>query len=267
MRPMSTLTHERYCQEILAQTEALRGVLASGATLGTRVPTCPEWTLDELLRHTGGALRWSAELVRTRATEDIPEEKVPQCAGPAEQTATALADWLDDSGRRLAEALREAGPETPVWTWAWRQDAGFWARRMTHELAVHRADATLAAGLDYQVDPEVAADALDEWLEIVGFAQRTQPEDEAGELRGAGRSIHLHATDAPEGLDAEWLITFHEDGFTWERAHGKATVALRGPLTALLLAFYRRRTPDTGGLEVLGDRELLDFWLARASFG
>ncbi|UUU30585.1 hypothetical protein JIX56_12095 [Streptomyces sp. CA-210063] len=33
-----------------------------------------------------------------------------------------------------------------------------------------------------------------------------------------------------------------------------ATVALRGPLTEVLLAFYRRFPPDGGQLEVLADR-------------
>lgn len=84
---------------------------------------------------------------------------------------------------------------------------------------------------------------------------------EALELRGAGRSIHLHATDPPEvlgGVEAEWLIEFTDDGFNWARGHGKATVALRGGLTDLLLVFYRRlphgqRPGDTaGGREAAG---------------
>ncbi len=51
------------------------------------------------------------------------------------------------------------------------------------------------------------------------------------------------------------------------RGHEKATVAPRGPLTEVLPAFYRRLPPDGGRLEALGDRELLDFWLERATFG
>lgn len=73
--------------------------------------------------------------------------------------------------------------------------SGFWARRMAHELTIHRADATLAAGQPYEVAPEIAADAIDEWLQITQFAQRTMPDDGVRELRGTGRSIHLHATD------------------------------------------------------------------------
>jgi hypothetical protein len=138
---------------------------------------------------------------------------------------------------------------------------------MTHEITVHRADATLSAGLPYEVAPDVAADAIDEWLQIVEFVQRTAPHDAARELRGPGRSIHLHATDTGADLNAEWCIELTEAGVTWRRGHEKATVALRGPLTPVLLAFYRRLPLDSPELEVLGERELLEFWLERATFG
>lgn len=44
-------------------------------------------------------------------------------------------------------------------------------------------------------------------------------------------------------------------------------MALRGPLTDVLLAFYGRLSPDAPGLEVLGDRKLLELWLEKATFG
>lgn len=140
---------------------------------------------------------------------------------------------------------------------------GFWARRMAHETIVHHADAALTAGTGYEVAPEFAADTIEEWLEIVTFV-RAAGDKRAAALTGAGRSIHLHATDTP---DAEWLIEFGEDGFTWRRAHEKATVALRGPLTDVMLVFNRRLAADSDRVEVLGDAELLDFWLERAVFG
>ncbi|GAA1341581.1 hypothetical protein [Saccharothrix algeriensis] len=42
-------------------------------------------------------------------------------------------------------------------------------------------------------------------------------------------------------------------------------VAVCGALTDLLLTVYRRRGADV--LDVHGDRDLLDFWLDRVSFG
>ncbi|MFB9463083.1 maleylpyruvate isomerase family mycothiol-dependent enzyme [Streptomyces cinereospinus] len=265
---MTRLAHARCCDEIALQVEQLKAVVTSGADLSATVPTCPDWTLEQLVRHTGGALRWAGLLVRTRAQESVPVDQVPDGRGPAVRgDAAALGAWLADSGKLLVGALREAGPDAGVWSWAGVPDAGFWARRMTHEITVHRADAALAAGHPYEVAGEVAADAIDEWLDIVRFVQRTAPHEAARELRGSGSSIHLHATDAGPELNAEWIVELTEEGVAWRRGHEKATVALRGPLTSVLLAFYRRLPLDGAGVEVLGERELLEFWLERATFG
>ncbi|NNN36243.1 maleylpyruvate isomerase family mycothiol-dependent enzyme [Streptomyces sp. S3(2020)] len=265
---MTPLAHDRYCDEIAHQVGLLRSVVTSGADLSVTVPTCPDWSLERLVRHTGGALRWVELMVRTRAEAEVPEEQVPLGDGPeAAGDAAALDAWLAETAEMLVGTLREAGPDTEVWAWAGIPSSGFWARRMAHELTVHRADATLAAGLPYEVAPDIAADAIDEWLQIVEFVQRTMPHDEAAELVGAGRSLHLHATNGTPGLHAEWLIELTDGVIVWRRGHEKATVALRGPLTAVLLAFYRRLPLDSPELEVLGDRELLEFWLARATFG
>ncbi|MGW3205488.1 maleylpyruvate isomerase family mycothiol-dependent enzyme [Streptomyces sp. NPDC001135] len=265
---MTVLAHDRYCDEIAHQTEQLREVVTSGADLSATVPTCPDWSLEDLVRHVGGALRWVDALVRSRAQEHLPEEGIPLVGGPeARGDGAALDTWLAETGELVVGALREAGPDTSVWAWAGVLNSGFWARRMAHEITVHRADATLAAGLPYEVAPDIAADAVDEWLQIVEWGQRTLPRDPGRDLRRPGSSIHLHATDADPALNAEWLIELAEEGARWRRGHEKATVALRGPLTSVLLAFYRRLPLDGPGLEVLGERAVLEFWLERATFG
>lgn len=265
---MTPLPHDRYCAEIAHQVGLLRAVVTSGADLSATVPTCPDWSLEQLVRHMGGALRWVELMVRTRAQEEIEEEQVPGVAGPdGEGGAAALDAWLAETGEMIVTALREAGPDAKVWSWTGEFNAGFWARRMTHEITIHRADATLAAGLPYEVAPDIAADAIDEWLEIVEWAQRTLPDDPARELRRPGSSIHLHATDNTPEVNAEWVVDLSEEVVAWRRGHEKATVALRGSLTAVLLAFYRRLPLDSAELEVLGERELLEFWLERATFG
>ncbi|GGY99454.1 maleylpyruvate isomerase family mycothiol-dependent enzyme [Streptomyces rochei] len=266
---MTLLAHDRYCDEIALQVGRLREVLTSGADPAATVPTCPDWTLEDLVRHVGRALRWSGTIVGTRAEEEVPEDRVPGSAGPGTRGDVAALDaWLAESGRVVVDALREAGPDARAWSWAGIHTAGFWARRMTHELVVHGADAALAAGRPVEaVAPEVAADAVDEWLEIVRFVQRALPDGPAKELRAPGRSIRLHATDAPAGLDAEWLIELPEEGVTWRRGPAEADVTLRGPLTEVLFVFYRRLPPDTRGVDVLGDRKLLEFWLEQATFG
>ncbi|MEU2053814.1 maleylpyruvate isomerase family mycothiol-dependent enzyme [Streptomyces bungoensis] len=265
---MTLLAHDRYCDEITHQVDQLRTLVSSGTDLGATVPTCPDWSLGQLVRHMGGALRWTEALVRTRAQESIAYDQVPLGGGPERRDdPAALEAWLAESGELAVAALREAGPDAKVWSWTGMSTSGFWARRMTHEITVHRADAELTAGVPYEVAPEIAVDALDEWLDIAVFVQQVRGHEEALRLEGPTRSVHLHATDAGAALNAEWLVEFGAEGVRWRRGHEKATVALRGPLTSVLLAFYRRLPLDAPGLEVLGEREVLEFWLGRTVFG
>lgn len=259
---MSRLEHERYCGAIVAETALLRET-ARGADEGRTVPSCPDWTLRDLLEHVGRAHRWVELTVRERADEEVPDDAahVPDyhpAPGPA-----ALDTWLEAGARRLADTLRAAGPDLPVWTWARPQHAGFWARRMTHETLVHRADAALAAQRPYTTDPELAADTVDEWLDLLTDPEQVAGDKELTELVGTGQTLHLHATDA----DAEWVIVRGPDRLEVRRAHEKCDVALRGTLTDVMLALMRRLPLGSERLEVLGDRALLDHWLARTSFG
>ncbi|MFE5122404.1 hypothetical protein [Streptomyces sp. NPDC056669] len=87
------------------------------------------------------------------------------------------------------------------------------------------------------------------------------------ELLGPGRTLHFHATDTAPEVAAEWVVDLTGDAITWRRAHEKAAVAVRGPLTDLLLIIYKRRPARSAGVEILGDEKLLDFWRERVSFG
>jgi len=42
-----------------------------------------------------------------------------------------------------------------------------------------------------------------------------------------------------------------------------ATVTLRGPIADVLRVFHRRLPADSGRVEVLGEADLLPFWLER----
>lgn len=258
---MTLLSFDRYCDEIVAQTDAFRTLL-EGADPTTPVPSCPGWDLEQLVRHQGGVHRRVEELVRTRATEPLPDPVLPDRIGDG----TALGAWLAEGGERLVAALRSAGPDVRAWTFiSGSQTTSFWARRMTHELAVHRADAALAVGADFTLEEDVALDTIDEWLEFAALPMMTERQPERRELLGPGRTIHLHATDTAPDAAAEWVVDLTGDALVWRRAHEKAAVAVRGPLTELLLLVYRRRPAE--GLEVLGDAKLLDFWLERNAFG
>lgn len=262
-RPSLHAVHDRYADRIIDQTAQLTSTIA-GADATAPVPGCPGWTLAHLLRHVGGAHRWAETVVRTRATGPVPDEQVNLVTPEADDDVPALSAWLTEGAARFADTLREAGPEVRVWTVAPGGTPLFWARRMTYETVVHRFDATAAVGGTYTLDPDVALDGLEEWLEFSTLPQAYASEDEMRALLRPGRTLHFHATDAPEGT-GEWLIDLTGAPITVSHAHKKSTTAVRGPLTDLLLLLYQRRTPTPAdGIEVLGDEALFADWVRGA---
>lgn len=263
---MSDVSHDAYCTEITSRSDELRAAVrsAEAGPAATPVPSCPGWTLTQLARHVGGTHRWAARIVRTRASGPVAHDMVDDVFSPGPETPAALDAWLAEGAAELTGALRAAGPDTPVWTVAPSGVAGFWARRMAHETTVHAADAALVTGAPFAVRDELARDALDEWM---GFGALPRVLEAAGPdappLTGPGRTLHLHATDAP---DAEWLVDLTGVPITWRHAHEKATVAVRAPLTDLVLLLYGRRTPADASVEVFGDTGLLALWLERSGF-
>ncbi|HEV2921815.1 MAG TPA: maleylpyruvate isomerase family mycothiol-dependent enzyme, partial [Actinomycetota bacterium] len=232
--------------------------------LSATVPTTPDWTLAQLLRHVGGNLRSLELAVRTGIAVTEPERQVPDHGGPPGDDPAAIDAWLAEAAARAAQTLGGAGPDAEAQIWQIRWPTAAWARRAAHDLVVHRADAAGAVGAGYTVAGDLAADAVDEFLDLMGNPQvAASAPDPGGPGPDPGGTVHLHATDAGPGLEAEWLVELGSPGFTWRLAHEKATVAVRAPLADLLRVVTRRLPPDSQGVEVLGDRQVLDAWLER----
>ncbi|MEV6371424.1 maleylpyruvate isomerase family mycothiol-dependent enzyme [Micromonospora musae] len=267
MTKVPSMGFDGWCDEILTQTRLLAAHLP-GTDLRTPVPSCPGWTVGQLVRHVGAGHRWAEETVRTKAASPLPDTELRELSGHVDGDPATLGPWLAEGAARLTEALRTTGPQTEVWTpIPGRTDAAFYARRFAHETLVHRADAALALGVPFTADQEVAADALDEWMELDTLPVMLEIKPERRELLGPGRTLHLHAVDTAPDLAAEWLVDLTGEVVTWRRAHEKAAVAVRGPLIELLLTVYGRRPLGDGTVQVIGDRELLESWLAKVSFG
>jgi uncharacterized protein (TIGR03083 family) len=262
---MTVLSYDRYCDEIVAQAGLLRSGI-EGADLTAGVPSCPGWNVGQLVRHLGGGHRWAEQAIRGRVTEPFAEDFRDLSAYTREDPAV-VGPWLAGGAARLAGTLREAGPGTKMWTPVPGGSTDFYARRFTYETALHRADAALALGQCYTLDEAVAADGIDEWLELGSLPMHFEVHPQMRELLGPGRTLHLHATDSPPEASAEWVVDLTGDVIAWRRAHEKAAVAVRGPLTELLLLIYKRRPARGEDIEILGDADLLDFWLDRVSFG
>ncbi len=259
---MPQLNADRYVAEIEASTAGLAEILAE-YDQSLPIPTCPEWTLRQLVTHVGRAHRWAAEITRTRSDAFIPFREVPDGKLPddrAEQRA-----WLHAGAARIVDAAREAGSDL-VWSFTGPTPAGFWIRRMAHETLVHRADAQLAAGAEPEpvIEAEIAADAIDEWLMLLTGGLSNS--DERTKALTAGAGLHIHATDDGLGGHGEWMIRYDAGGLTVEPGHGKGDAALAGPAASLLLVLMRRRPVSDPAVTVYGDSAVVDGWLASTAF-
>jgi uncharacterized protein (TIGR03083 family) len=214
----------------------------------TTVQSCPEWNLRDLAHHLGSHHRWVAgNLDQPPDGKAFKRREEP----PADE---AIPDWLEAGAEMLATKLAATDPAKPCWTWVPFDDSvGFWARRTTHETAMHRWDAQNAGSAVDAIDAELAADGVDEYLGILGaFRGRRFPE--------AG-SIHLHSTDTP----GEWLVRLDAEGIQLTREHAKGDVAVRGPASDVLLVLMGRKT--MGAVDVFGEAPLFERFRKHASFG
>ncbi|MFF4160001.1 maleylpyruvate isomerase family mycothiol-dependent enzyme [Streptomyces sp. NPDC001678] len=262
---MTPLSFDRLCAEIPAQTELLTSYV-KGADLSAPVPSCPGWNLGQLLRHLGWAHRWAEAIVRTRSPEALSDARLNDVAGYADEDVAVVGPWLAEGAELLAAALRDAGPGARVWTPVpGEASPAFWARRMTHETAVHRADAALAAGVEFTVAEDVAADALDEWMSFGPVPEAFAPGPGVPALLGPGRTLAFRATGTAPGAPAHWRVDLTGNVPVWSRSPGEAAVVASAPLADLLLYVYGRPTAG-GGPEVTGDAALLELWRERTGF-
>jgi uncharacterized protein (TIGR03083 family) len=246
-------------RDALIEETAAFGELIRDADPATPVPTCPEWTLQQLFRHVGRGNRWAAQIVADRRDTALNPREVRDGKPPDDKNAAI--DWLNAGAALILDSVDDVGADTEVWTFIGPRPAQWWIRRRLHEATVHKADAAIALGIDVELAPEVAADGIDEWLERVAVETNAEstPLD-------AGRTLHLHATDDALGAAGEWTITGTGDGIAWSHEHGKGDVALRGGAKDLLLAVVRRTSAADGGIEVFGDTAVWDGWLDRTPF-
>ncbi|NDJ91518.1 maleylpyruvate isomerase family mycothiol-dependent enzyme [Mycolicibacter kumamotonensis] len=250
-----------YAAALLDENRAF-GELVRGGDPGLAIPTCPEWNLTQLFRHVGRGDRWAAQIVADRLDHALDPREVVEGKPPADPDAAI--DWLHDGAQRVLDAITQIGPDNPAWTFLGPRPASWWLRRRLHEVTVHRADAALALGHDYTLSPELAADGISEWLDLV--TARLGRDGHAA-LDG-DHSVHLHATDEGLGSAGEWTINRSADTGTlgWSHEHGKGSVALRGTARDLFLVMLRRVPVADTDIAVFGDAAVWQGWVDNTTF-
>ncbi|PWR15238.1 hypothetical protein DKT69_12030 [Micromonospora sicca] len=237
------------------RSTAFRAAVAAAPSLDVRVPTCPEWTLFDLVQHLGEGRRKWAAIVAAGPADAPPAISAP--VPPREREA--LLAWFAASTGELLAALREAGPDRGCWTW-WGpsqspQTAGAVARHQLQQVAVHTYDAQVAVGAPQPLPDEVALDGVDEFLTTCVATTAAWPHKPA--------VIDYHATEG-----RSWRLWFSADGARTARLSAPvagegpeaAYVSARGTANELVMFFYGRIPMDL--LRLDGDRRVFDQLIA-----
>ncbi|GAB3239435.1 maleylpyruvate isomerase family mycothiol-dependent enzyme [Kineosporia babensis] len=222
-----------------AEYRRFRAILPGTGLKEIRVPSCPDWSLDDLVQHLGEVYWHKVDCIRRGAR---PTEE-PDLSG------LSSVEVLEQGYARLSEMFREYPPDAPAWTWFEPdQSVGFWIRRMAHETAVHRFDAELAVGTPTEIDAALAEDGIDEVLVAMLVS-----DTEVGDYPAGRPDLQVRTPSR------SWFIHFGADGLTVDN-QGEAATVIHGGASDLELWLYNRvageklsYTGDLTGMGLLRD--------------
>ncbi|MFJ4426436.1 maleylpyruvate isomerase family mycothiol-dependent enzyme [Streptomyces bobili] len=244
---------------ILDQEGRSLAAAAGEAGSGAKVPTCPDWQVRDLLRHTGMVHRWATSFVAEGRTEPHPVAGLPDLDGGE------LLDWFRTGHRRLVDVLASAPGDVECWHFLPAPSPlAFWARRQAHETAVHRVDAESARGVAPEeiaaaFPRDFAADGIDELL--CGFHARAKSKVRTEEPR----VLRVRTTDADADADADdavWTVRLSAGPPVTERgSEGDADCELSGPASLLYLSLWNRLPYPA----VSGDALLARLWREKSA--
>ncbi len=220
----------------------------SGVDLGAPVPSCPGWTVKDLVEHTA---RVYLHKVASTELGREPEQWPPDLSGQ-----TPLASF-EDAYAKLTEMFATHDPSDHSGTWYDPdQTVGFWIRRMAQETVIHRRDAELAVGDPTPADRELAIDGIAELLDLFVAFPTTKWAAEC--------KVVLEPADGDTVLvdtgDDRWLAKIGIGGVEVVRPVDvpTATVRVSGSPSPLLFWLWHRSAPSDGHIEVEGEPAAID---------
>lgn len=220
----------------------------------TTVPTCPGWTLTDLVGHIGSTQRWMNRLVADGITDPGAAFALGWEEPPAEPSA--WSQWLVDGAQEARATFSSAPGDQQVFDPSGGGDGvAFWGQRLFGEISVHRIDAAATLGRRYTIDTASAVAAIEDWLGNMassGWAQNVPGFADA--MRGDGQTIAWVADDA----DQAWLLRRTDVPLVLTHDRIEADVTIQGPAQELLEIVSRRRPLEAAELSsVQGDRDEL----------
>ncbi|MGW1867140.1 maleylpyruvate isomerase family mycothiol-dependent enzyme [Streptomyces mauvecolor] len=238
---------------------ASREVGGDGVAL---VPSCPDWSVADLVFHLGAVHRYVIHVIGEGMTDrpndndfaflSLPGDRAgwpdPWLAPNRGLLPAGLLDWFHEGASRLASLFARHDPAERVWSWSDEQSVGFWRRMQAIEAAVHRWDIEHALGAAKPVDRQLAADAVSHTFEVMAPARRARQNAPAGQ----GERLRFRQSDG-FGL---WVVQMDPEGVLLNEGTGCCDVELTATASELMLFLWRRIPSD--GLEVRGDAALLE---------
>jgi uncharacterized protein (TIGR03083 family) len=208
------------------------------------VAPCPDWTVRELLLHTGSVHRWANNIVTTPVSDWGDIESVEDPAATDD-----VVGWFVAGHAELVSSLRSAAPDLDCVMFLESPSARLhWRRRQAHETAIHRVDLEEAVGAATKIDAQFADDGIDELL--VAFMSR----------RNRGPRIPTETRLLVEASDtgSAWLAAIGPESASAVRASGDADVRLRGTAANLYTGLWNRQGRTL--LTEEGPPELMEHW-------
>ena len=221
---------------------------------GAPIPTCPGWTLTDLVDHVGSTQRWVSRLVGEGIGDPGTAFSIGWESAPADPSAWGT--WLSEGAQRVQSTFAGSTDDRVVFDPSGGGDGvAFWFQRIFGEISVHRIDAAFALDRDYQIDPTLAVAAIEDWLANMassGWAANVPGFTDA--MRGDGQTIAWVADDA----DQAWLLRRTDAPLVLTHDRGDADVTIHGPARELLQIVSRRLPLDAAeSSRVVGDRDEL----------
>ncbi|PWH07494.1 hypothetical protein DEO23_02360 [Brachybacterium endophyticum] len=192
--------------------DALRGPDPSAP-----VPTCPDWTVEDLLWHLTEVHEFWAGILKDHALTDADVEAVEAAKAPRPEGSGARLELLERRERATAaliDQLTARGDTEDAWSWfSADQTVGFTRRMQVHEAGIHRVDAELSANLPVTaISPEVAADGLDHAVAVMWAGSYDWVPDWAQTEQLATLTLAPEDADPLEVVIERWWGTRPRDG-------------------------------------------------------
>jgi uncharacterized protein (TIGR03083 family) len=214
----------------------LRAVAAS-ADLAAPVPSCPGWTVGDVVGHVAGVYLHKVACMQLGAhPEDWP---------PAD-TGEAPVELLDRAYVELSAEFAKRPAASPAFTWFGPdQTVGFWIRRMAQETVIHRVDAELGAGMAIATIPDdLALDGIDELVHaFLEYGSTAWPEEFDLLSEANGRGVRVTSRGQ------SWVIRPTPTGIETKADDIAAEVS--GEPSAVLLWLWNRA--GDGAVSIDGD--------------